>query len=83
MSRSVSGFCRRCGCTVKLAWREPPHHLYSALTLSLIACQAVTVPIGGLLAVVWGHRLLSTCGWGCPHCGQRTQAASAQRMLAV
>ena len=83
MSRSsLSGFCRRCGCTVKLTWHEPPHHVYSALTLSLIACQAVTVPIGGLLAAVWCHRLLSTCGWGCPHCREKN-AAGAQRMLAA
>ncbi|HUG93488.1 MAG TPA: hypothetical protein VML55_21795 [Planctomycetaceae bacterium] len=46
--------------------------------MSLIACQAVTLPVGGLMVVVWCHRLVSTCGWGCPHCGARP-AASLQR----
>jgi hypothetical protein len=83
MSRSsVSGFCRRCACTVKLAWQEPRHHVYSALTLSLMACQAVTVPIGGLMAVVWCHRLLSTRGWGCPHCRERI-SAGGRRILSA
>jgi hypothetical protein len=68
---------------VKLAWREPPHHLYSVFTLSLIAFHTITPPIGGLMALVWGHRLISTRGWRCPHCGQQPAESSAWRMLAA
>jgi hypothetical protein len=83
MSRaSLAGFCRRCGCTVKLGWQEPPHHLYSALTLSLIACQAVTPAIGGLMGLVWCHRVLTTGKWGCPHCGAAAAGANRASLAA-
>ena len=53
-----------------------------ALLARLLLDANRAVPIGGLMVAVWCHRLLSTCGWGCPHCREKN-AAGAERMLAA
>lgn len=59
-------FCRNCQCRTKPRWIEPSHHLYSALTLGLIA-SGLTFTTGAIMGVIWIQRL-STGRWTCPHC---------------
>ena len=61
-------FCRNCQSKTVWRWYEPPHHLYSALTLSLIAAGAANPTTGFLMAFVWLQRLAATRKWACPHC---------------
>lgn len=61
-------FCRNCHCKTTRHWQEPPHYLYSTLTLSLMAAGAVTPMTGMLMAAVWLQRLATTGRWACPHC---------------
>lgn len=60
-------FCKNCQCRTKPCWSEPSHHLYSALTLGLIA-TGVTFTTASLMGLIWLQRLVSTGRWACPHC---------------